>query len=155
MKNIILMCSVCLSAGFIQAQDLKASEVPSSVKQSFAARFPNVKDVKWSKESATEFEAEFKSNGSEQSSNFDQAGKWLATETEIKKSELPQAVQAAITKDFSGFKIEEAEKTETADQGMCYEVALEKGEINYEVLFSAAGKVINKEEKKENDKEKD
>ena len=75
------------------------------------------------------------------------------TETEIKKGDLPQAVQAAIAKEFVGYKIEEAEKVETAKEGTHYEVALEKGELNYEVLFSADGKVLKKEEKKEKDED--
>lgn len=59
------------------------------VKESFGKRFPDAKEVKWSKENATEFEAEFETGEMEQSVNFDQSGKWLVTETEIKSSELP------------------------------------------------------------------
>ena len=151
MKKISLVIVVILMAGLAHAQELKVSEVPTSVKESFTKRFPNAKEVKWSKESATEFEAEFENGETEQSVNFDQTGKWLVTETEIKKSELPQAVQAAIAKEFAGYKIEEAEKAETSDKGMFYEVELEKGEMNYEVQLSADGKVLKKEEKKEKD----
>lgn len=148
MKKIMIVLAI-LVTGFAQAQKLKESEVPKAVKDSFAKRFPNTKGVEWSKESETEFESEFKNAGKEQSANFDQAGKWLVTETEIKKADLPQAVQAAIAKEFAGYKVEEAEKVETVNDGMQYEVALEKGESNYEVLFSADGKVLKKEEKKE------
>jgi hypothetical protein len=155
MKQIALVCAAVLIAGFAQAQELKASEVPAVVKESFAKRFPNVKEVKWSKESEAEFEAEFKRSGTEQSVNFDQAGKWLVTETEIKTSELPKSVQAAIAKEFPGYKIEETEKAETSDKGTLYEVELEKGEMNYEVQFSADGKVLKKEVKKEKGDDKD
>ena len=155
MKQITLVCAAILIAGIAQAQELKASEVPSAVKESFAKRFPNVKEVKWSKESEAEFEAEFKRSGTEQSVNFDQAGKWLVTETEIKTSELPKSVQAAIAKEFPGYKIEEAEKAETSDKGTLYEVELEKGEMNYEVQFSADGKVLKKEVKKEKGDDQD
>ena len=54
-------------------------------------------------------------------------------------------------KDF----IEEAEKAEILDKGMFYEVELEKGKLSYEVQFSAEGKVLKKEEKKEKDEDKD
>jgi uncharacterized membrane protein YkoI len=154
MKKIMIALAILVS-GFAQAQKLKESEVPKAVKDSFSKRFPNTKGVEWSKESATEFEVEFKNASKEQSANFDPTGKWLETETELKKSELPQAVQAAIAKEFAGYKIEEAEKTETADKGMFYEVEIEKGELNYEVQFSADGKVLKKEEKKEKDEDKD
>jgi len=150
MKKVLIAIAL-LVTGFAQAQKLKESEVPKAVKDSFAKRFPNLKGVEWSKESETEFEAEFKNAGKEQSANFDQAGKWLVTETEIKKADLPQAVQASIAKEFAGYKVEEVEKVETANDGIQYEVALEKGESNYEVLLSADGKVLKKEEKKEKD----
>lgn len=155
MKKIMFVFMVSLIAGLAQAQKLKESEVPSVVKDSFAKRFPNAKEVKWSKESATEFEAEFETGKVEQSVNFDQEGKWLVTETEIKSSQLPAAVQATIAKEFSGYKIEESEKAETFDKGMFYEVELEKGEMNYEVQISVDGKVLKKELKKENKEEKD
>ena len=144
-----------LATGFAQAQKLKESEVPKTVKDAFVKRFPNTKGIEWSKESETEFEAEFENAGKEQSANFDGTGKWLVTETEIKKADLPQAVQAALTKEFAGYKVEEAEKVETENDGIQYEVALEKGESNYEVLFSLDGKVLKKEEKKEKDDDKD
>ena len=154
MKNLMIIMAI-LVTGFVQAQKLKESEVPKAVKDSFAKRFPNMKGVEWSKESDTEFEVEFKNAGKEQSANFDQAGKWLVTESEIKKVDLPQVVQASIAKEFAGYKVEEAEKVETANEGTQYEVVLEKGELNYEVLFSADGKVLKKEEKKEKGEDKD
>lgn len=150
-----MMVIAILVTGFAQAQKLKESEIPKTVKDSFAQRFPNTKGAEWSKESESEFEAEFKTAGKKQSANFEQTGKWLVTETEIKKAELPKAVQAALTKEFVGYKIEEMEKVETANEGMQYEVELEKGELKYEVLFSADGKVLKKEEKKETEKDKD
>lgn len=154
MKQIVLVCVASLVWGAIHAQKLKETEVPEAVKLSFVKNFPTIKSVKWSKESESEFEAEFKNGSLEQSANFDAAGTWLVTETEIKKSELPPLVQAAIKKEFDGFKIEEAEKVETPE-GVTYEVELEKGKVTYGVEFAAEGKVLKKEEKKEDDEKDD
>ena len=85
----------------------------------------------------------------QKSSNFDSTGKWLVTETEIKISDLPASVQSAINNEFSGYSIEEAEAVETAEAGMFFEVALEKGESSLEVQISADGQVLKKEEKEE------
>lgn len=153
MKKIMLVVVVILVAGLTKAQELKESEVPSVVKESFAKRFPKAKEVKWTKESATEFEAEFESGEMEQSANFDQTGKWLVTETEIKKLDLPEAVLVTITKEFPGYKVEEAEKGETFDKGIFYEAELEKGKLKYEVQFSADGKILKKEEIKEKNRD--
>jgi len=100
--------------------------------------------VKWSKEGATEFEAEFEINKRAQSANFDTKGKWLVTETEIKKSDLPPSVQVTIEKEFPGYKIEEAEKAESWDNGSFYEVELKNGKLKYEIQLTADGKVIKK-----------
>ncbi len=155
MKQIILFCAVSLVAGLTHAQKLKDSEVPAAVKSAFTKLFPAAKEVKWSKESTNEFEAEFKMNKTEKSSNFDQTGKWLGSETEIKQTELPKAVQEAIAKEFAGYKIEETEKAETPDQGTFYEMELEKGKSTIEVQIAADGKVLKKEEKKEKGEKKD
>ncbi len=155
MKKIVIVCLASLVTSLGYTQKLKESEVPVVVKESFTKRFAKAVEVTWSKESDTEFEAEFKAGGQSQSANFDQSGKWLVTETEIKKAELPQAVMATIAKEFAGFKIEEIEKAETFDSGMFYEVALEKGKVNYEIQISADGQVLKKEEKKEKGEDKD
>ena len=144
-----------LLGGSAHAQKLKDSEVPTAVKQAFAKNFPSAKEVKWSKENATEFEAEFKSGATEKSANFDQSGKWVVTETEIKKSDLPQAVQAAVAKEFAGYKMDEIEKVEKPDNVVLYEMEIEKNKIVYEVQFTPDGKMIKKEVKKEDRKEKD
>ena len=78
------------------------------------------------------------------SSNFGLDGKWLATETEIKLSELPQAVTTTLSKDYAGYKINEAEKVETPDKGIYYEVALAKGKLKVEVELNTEGKVLKK-----------
>ena len=64
MKKIMIAVLILVS-GFAQAQKLKESEVPKAIKESFSKRFPNTKGVEWSKESSTEFEAEFKNAGKE------------------------------------------------------------------------------------------
>lgn len=152
MKQMIILCALVVTFGTACTQKLKETEVPEAVKTSFVKNFPNVKSIKWFKENESEFEAEFKNGSQEQSVNFDATGKWLVTETEIKKSDLPMTIQATIKKEFSGFKIEEAEKVET-EKGVSYEVELEKGERAYEIQFGQDGKVLKKEQKESEEKD--
>jgi hypothetical protein len=102
-----------------------------------------------------EYEAGFKLNGEEISANFNNTGKWLETETEIKVSALPAPVQSALSQDFAGFKINEASKIESLENGDCFEAEIEKGEETFDVLFSADGKVLSKTkmEEEKGDKE--
>lgn len=155
MKKTIVVFAFATLSGTLSAQTLKESEVPAAVKTAFAKNFPTVKSVKWSKEKEGEFEAEFKNGSMEQSSNFDAAGKWLVTETEIKKKDLPATVQNTIKNEFAGYEIEEAEKVEMPDQPLSYEVKLEKGEMTLSVVITSDGKVTRKEESKEEDDDDD
>ncbi|HLZ16573.1 MAG TPA: PepSY-like domain-containing protein [Cyclobacteriaceae bacterium] len=154
MKTTTLFCLIILASGFANGQKLRESEVPQAVRKAFAEKFKSVKEVKWSKEGTTEFEAEFDAGKQEKSANFDNTGKWLVTESEIKAAELPQPVQATITREFAGYKIEEAEKAESSDKGSFFEVALTSGKNKYEVQLSAEGKVLKKEEVKEKGEKK-
>lgn len=137
------------------AQKIQEKDVPAAVVSAFKTKFPTTAKTNWEKENTSEFEAEFKLNGEEVSANFDNTGKWLENETEIKVSALPAAVQNTLSKDFAGFKIEEAAKIESAKQGNVFEAEIEKGEESYDVLFTADGKVLSKTKLEEKKGEKD
>lgn len=107
-------------------------------------------------ENTTEFEAEFKLDGEELSANFDNTGKWLETETEIKVADLPYEIKTALAKDFDGYKVKEASKIESAKEGTCYEAEIEKGGESFDVLFTSKGKMLSKtKEEKEKGENKD
>ena len=153
MKRIIfVLLSAALLSNAAYAQKISADKVPSAVTSAFKAKFPTATKATWEMENANEFEANFKQNGEEVSANFDITGKWLETETEIKVSALPTAIQSALTKDFAGFKIEEASKIESVKNGNCYEAEIEKGEETFDVLFTADGKVLSKTKEEEKEK---
>ncbi|MEO5978047.1 MAG: PepSY-like domain-containing protein [Chryseolinea sp.] len=141
MKKIVIFMVAMVFASFLHAQHVKSIEVPVVVKDSFLRKFPGAKAVKWSKENEMEFEAEFLVNGVALASNFDQSGKWLVTETEMKVTELPKPVQDVISKDFSNVKISEVEKGETSD-GVFYEVEFKNKSV---VQFGKDGKIMKKE----------
>lgn len=157
MKRITIILVAVFAIVYANAQKITENDVPTSVKQAFIQKFPNAnaKEVKWEKEDDTGIEANFKIDKEEYSVTFDQTGKWLETELEIKKAKLPEAVRVAIAKEFTRYKIEEAEKIETPDQELLYEVELEKKEISYAVQFTTAGKIVKKEEVKESEEKEE
>ena len=155
-SKIVIYCLVfLLLAGCSPKSEKTSFDVPSNVKESFNKLFSDATNVQWSKESDSEYEAEFNVGSAKKSSNFDQSGKWLVTETVIKGSDLPAAIQTAIANEFASYSIEEAEVVEPAEGGIFYEVELESGDVNIEVLFSPEGKVLKKEVSKDEDDEKD
>jgi hypothetical protein len=150
---ILIVCLFSLASVFGQKQ--AKVEIPAAAKSAFSAKFPKAADVKWSLEKKGEYEAEFKMNGSEVSAVFDEKGNLLETETEIKDSELPQAVKAAISKDLNGYKMEEIEKVVDAKGVTSYEAAGEKGEEKLEVKYDASGKLLEKKSEKEDKEDND
>jgi len=145
MKRVIyLLLSAALMSNAAYAQKISGGKVPVAVISAFKAKFPTVAKTNWELENTNEYEAGFKLNGEKVSANFDNTGKWLETETEIKASALPASVQTALSKDFAGFKINEASKIESVRNGNCFEAEIEKGEDTYDVLFTTDGKVLSK-----------
>ncbi len=159
MKKIIVLLSACLLVSLMGfTQKITPDKVPAPVKQAFTKKFPAATDVKYEMEKK-DYEINFKDKGVEMSANFDAAGKWLETETEIKQSDLPKEVSASVTKNFAGFKISEVAKVESSDKGLCYEMDLKNDKEGYEVQFSPKGDILKKhtlkkekEEKEENEK---
>ncbi len=101
-----------------------------------------------------DYEANFNMIGADMSANFDNTGKWLETETEIKVAALPTAVSATLAKDFAGYKVNKASKVESVKNGSYYEAEVEKGEETLDVLLTQDGNVLSKtkeEEKGEKD----
>jgi hypothetical protein len=119
-----------------------ASTPPKVVSDAFAKKFPTATKVSWGKEGPKEWEAEFTLNGEKISANFGQDGTWLETEQEIKASSLPAAVLANVKMKYSDWKIAEADKTETAKQGIIYEVDLKKGLKSKSLAFKADGTAV-------------
>lgn len=151
MKNVFLIFTLVaifsLNAG---CQDAK--EVPADVKTAFSQKFPDASKVKWSMESETEWEAEFKMDGKEYSANFDTKGTWLETEYKVEMKDLPDAVKNTLKSEFEGYEIEEIEMVETAD-GKFYELEIEKDDKEMEILIDLNGKVIKKELENEDEEE--
>lgn len=154
MKTSFILAVLLFAVAGACTQKSTEADVPAVVKESFARQFPGAGNVKWSKENDSEFEAEFKGVGGEQSANFDANGKWLITETEIALTDLPAAVQGAVEREFAGYKIEEAEMAETPDQGAFYELKIEQGEKTLVVQVAVDGKIMKSEpESEEGDEE--
>lgn len=126
-------------------------EVPNEVKDAFEKKFPGVSVISWEKESVTEWEADFKQNKVKYSANFSSDGIWIATEYEISQNDIPKKVIKAFKKAFPDFEIDEAERMESSI-GIRYELEIEKGDDEREILFDENGEILSqKEEEDDND----
>lgn len=152
MKNLIFIVTILVAFSFSACG--QKENVPAKVKTSFAQKFPGATKVRWDKENANEWEAEFKLGGKSYSANFSTDGIWMETEHEIKKSEIPDAVQKTLNNVFvfGGFDIENVELSETP-AGKAYEFELEKDEKSIDVTLSPEGHILKKDTRVEEDED--
>ena len=147
MKKLMIVALLGLMVSQVSAQKIKESEVPKVVKDAFMKAYPAAKDVKWDKEDGS-FEASFDLSKKDMSVLLDDMGMIKEVETEIAKSELPQAIQETLKKDYAGYKIEETAKI--VSKGVTtYEAEVEKGEKTVELIFDSNGKLLKKTEETE------
>jgi hypothetical protein len=104
MKNTLMILSFCFITFITDAQK-KNDAIPAAVKESFAKSFPNVKGVKWSKESETEFEAEFKNKGKEQSANLIRLVNGWKRNPKLKSRNFRQQFRQPSQKNLLGTKL--------------------------------------------------
>lgn len=139
MKNKIV---VIISIMLISACSFAGTTPNAAVLKTFNEKFPTATDVKWGMETKTEFEADFKVDGKSISANFAADGSWLETEMQIPVSELPKPVADAIQKQYPGFQILEADKTETAKHGTIYEADIKSGSIKKALAYKEDGTTV-------------
>ena len=143
-KVIIVLLAAVLFSQWTFAQKVAGDKVPAAVTSAFTAKFPGGSKPTWTMHNGSGYEASFKLNNENVTANFDATGKWEETETVIKTTALPPAVQSTLTKDFAGYKTNEATKIARVNSGNSFEAEVQKGEEAYDVSFAPDGKVLSK-----------
>ena len=116
-----------------------AAKPPVKVTKAFESKFSNATNVKWGKENAKEWEAEFTVNGVKISANFANDGSWIETESEIAVADLPDAVASTIKSLHAGWEVSHAYKIESASKGTSYELEIKSGKKKQEVMLKEDG----------------
>jgi hypothetical protein len=153
MKNLIVIVVAIAMVSFT-ACGQPEKNVPAKVSTTFSQKFPDAREVKWDKENATEWEAEFVLNGVEYSANFDNTGAWMETEYKISPAGLPAAVSATLGNEFGVFTVDLAEVSETKE-GKVFELTLKNGEEEMEISIDPDGKVMKKSKAEQEEEEEE
>ena len=137
-KAIQLLVVIMMATGTIIAQDMRQSDVPSVVVNSFKKEFPKAKDIEWEKKGEVynvEFEVGF---FSDYEAWYDTTGKIIRYTQEISNRDLPKAIKDAIKNQYKGYRVDDAKKqVENNIETYLVEIEKKKDEIN--LVFSADG----------------
>lgn len=141
MKKKLL--ALCLATGLmlsvIAQEKVKDKDVPASVQTTFKTQYPEASDADWKMKDG-KYKAHFKVSGTKHMAAFDPSGTLLSTGIEIKESELPAAITAAIKSTYVDRSIDDAYKVDK-DGSINYLVTL-NGNPETKILYSADGKVM-------------
>lgn len=118
----------------------QSKTVPPIVVKRFQEKFPTVQKIHWGMENARQYEAEFQLDGQNVSANFTKNGRWVETETDIKKDQLPLVIINRLAP-YKEFKLSEIARTATP-QRMVYEVELHKNAQYKTLIFNLNGKLL-------------
>ena len=141
MKTLLIISIAIFLNSAVIAQKVKP--VPSVVRKSFSQKFPNIKRVIWDNSNGKVWETEFRINGNEYSATFDLKGKWIETEHEISRNEIPSQVKSALSKEFEGYKIIESKISESP-KAKVYEIGLKKDNEKVKVILDTEGKILKR-----------
>ena len=142
MKSILIIFLAVFAITFSGAQTIPVSDVPDEVKTAFKVLFPEAREVSWSNEKQGVFEAEFEIKDVDFSANFNRDGRWMETEKEISKKEIPVLVLNSLKSGFKGYRIREVEEI-TTPEGISYEFTISRFFHKKEISIAANGKLIN------------
>ena len=142
MKKLIFVTCSMFYAAMSFGQDLKETEVPSVVLNTFKQQFPKAMDVEWKMKAAL-YKVEFEIGKDDHEVWLEKTGKIVKHKEEIKSEQLPKEVVASINKDFKGFKIHDPKKTDNAGV-VTYKVELKNTGSELDITYDKTGKVISK-----------
>src|SRR5687768_16182268 len=130
---VLILLSLTLHVDLV-AQD---NQIPREVLASFQSKFPNATDLKWEAKKEL-YKAEFKIGSRANDVWLDKTGAIKKHKQDFPKKELPEVIRKKVESDFSGFKIDDADKIEENGE-VFYEVDIKGATEERKLLFTAAG----------------
>lgn len=133
--------------------DIRLSDVPNVVVDSFEAKFPNASRTEWENKNGYII-ADFWQDGMETKVWYNTSGDWLMTEYDFEEnlSALPQAIQNAFQASaYATWRIDNIDKYERPND-LFYLIEVEtKGQADRNLYYAEDGSLLKDEVDKEND----
>ncbi|EAS19700.1 hypothetical protein BBFL7_00246 [Flavobacteria bacterium BBFL7] len=138
MRIIILSFLILFISTTASCQE-QSDKVPQVVLNAFQTKYPGENDPDFELDDHGYWEAHFKKDGERYRADFNADGTWRETENSIKKSEIPEAIQEAIEREFPDRKITEVEHVISATQGEFYDIEFKQKGKNMDVMYRKDG----------------
>ena len=143
MKKQILTVAALLISGFISAQDIPKSQVPSVVSNQFEKTFPNATDVEWEMKRDT-YKVDFEVSNIDHAMWYTSTGELIKHKEDITVADLPKAVSDKINTSFSGYSIDDLERISVTGGDVIYKMELNATlQQDWDVTFNAEGKILS------------
>ena len=145
MKSYILLGFSLLIGANVLAQDLRSSEVPTTIRTSFDKDFPNARDIEWEKKGAN-YKVEFEIGRNDHEVLINTSGQILGHKEDISDSQLPQAVKSKIKNEYKAYRIDGADKQAVGSK-VLYKVEIESGRFNnkkeLDLILDQKGQILD------------
>ena len=128
MKKYFAILAIGLSFTAANAQQIKQTQVPSSVRASFAKLYPGAKHPTWDKENS-QYEASYVNGQVKGSVLFDADGKWSEREVAIPTNQLPRKSLQYLQKQYKGQLLKGAAKITKSNGEVQYEAEIPGKEV--------------------------
>lgn len=141
---LIGVAAMFFKASTALGQDIPQNGVPSIIVNSFQQTFPKAIDIEWELKGEL-YKAEFETGlfGKDHEAWYNETGKLVKHKEEISKGDLPKKVTAKISKDFSGYRVDDVKKI-TEDNNVTYTLELKSFTKEWKMAFDKEGTVLNK-----------
>ena len=141
MTTLKILTLALFATSIAVAQDLNLTEVPNNLKVALNKEYSNATDVEWEKE-LDHYKVEFDIKRRDHEIWYDVSGKILKKEIEISKTELPKVILDLIKSKYAGYRVDDVEMI-WQNNATTYDVELEKGREEKNVLFDDKAKILN------------
>ncbi len=142
MKTKVLLTAFAASAIILTSCDDDNIPVGSSLKKAFRSQYPKASRVEWEMKAGF-YVAEFNLRGTDAEAWYSPDATWHMTETDIRYSDLPEAVLTAFAAgEYSGWWIDDADKLERTGLETVYVIEAEQGGTEYDLYYSEDGILI-------------
>lgn len=144
MKTNFLIIILLLATGMvvISCKNNNKYRPDAIIITAFNNQFPQAKQIEWEPKQGYQV-AEFHDNGTESKAWFDNKGKWMMTESNLKYSALPQPIRNDFEKStYYSWKKNDIDKVERLGMSPVYVIGVEKEEQDTDLYYSEDGTLI-------------